>query len=63
MLTFKKNRMQRGVEQKPPKKTGGFYSTPLLEGSAFINARNSNSTEGDVFLEPNFGIFILIQQK
>jgi hypothetical protein len=33
--------MQRGVEQNPPKKTGGFYSTPLLEGrgrggSAFI---------------------------
>jgi hypothetical protein len=33
--------MQRGVEQNPPKKTGGFYSTPLLEGrgSAFINAQ------------------------
>jgi hypothetical protein len=32
MLIFEKISMQRGVEQNPPKNTGGFYSTPLLEG-------------------------------
>jgi hypothetical protein len=32
MSIFEKISMQRGVEQNPPKDTGGFYSTPLLEG-------------------------------